>query len=59
MAIAFLVGGIVLAKPWLVEHMGIDRLSVQDRLLWMVPLVVVCAICIVAVKKLNKAKPNA
>jgi hypothetical protein len=58
-AIAFVVGGLVLAKPWLVEHLGIDRFSMQDRLLWMVPLLVVCAICVFAVKKLNKTKPNA
>jgi hypothetical protein len=59
LAIAFLVGGIVLAKPWLVEHTGLGRLSFPDRLLWMVPLCVICAICIFAVKKLNKAKPDA
>jgi hypothetical protein len=57
-AIAILVGVIVLAKPWLVEHLGIGRLSIQDRLLWMSLAVVVCTICVVIVRVLNRSKPN-
>jgi len=58
-AIAILVGVIVSAKPWLVEHLGIGWLSTQDRLLWMSLAVVVCAVCVVIVKVLNRPKPNA
>ena len=59
LVIATLVGGLVMAKPWLVEHLGIDRLSVHSRLVMALAAAVVSGICVVIVKVLNKPKPHA
>jgi hypothetical protein len=58
-AIAILVGVIIVAKPWLVEHLGINQISVPDRLVWMVVAAIICVVGIVMVKILNKPKSDA
>jgi hypothetical protein len=58
-AIAIVVGSLVAAKPWLVQHLGISLLSVNSRLVMALAAVVVSAICVVIVKALNQPKPPA
>ncbi len=52
--ISVLVGSIVLAKPWLVERLGIKELSINGGLIQMLAEPVVCAMCIALVKILNR-----
>lgn len=59
LVLAILVGGLVMAKPWLVDHLGVNLLSVRSRLIMALAAAVVCGICIVIVKVLNRPKTDA
>jgi hypothetical protein len=50
---------LVLAKPWLVDHLGLNQWSMGNRLILSLILAVICAVCIVVFRILNKPKSDA
>jgi hypothetical protein len=59
LAIAIVVGCLVMAKPWLVRHLEINSLSVPSRLVMAFAAAAVSVVCVGIVKVLNKPKPPA
>jgi hypothetical protein len=55
-ASTIMVGLIVLAKPWLVEHLAIHPLGTYYRLVFGLAVIPICAICIVIFRIINRLK---